>query len=170
MKIEWKTEQLWRGCILGGIAHAIIVSHYPSIANEQSWDGLNYSIQDSAGQRGTLSFKEDYCVVSFRNDNSERISENLNAEKYFQGAPKEIIELASSEALQYLLDEIDEETRPFITTAFWGREELYSNDIFEDMLVNGGELLKFQVMDIESAINIWKDFYDMNENQITLNY
>lgn len=167
-KIEWDIEQLWKGCVLAGIAHAIMVSYYPEMSNEQSWDDLNYSVQDSMGQRGTISFKENYCVAVFRNDNSERINKALRAEEYFQGASKEIIELANIETLQYLLDEVEGETRPFITTAFWGKDELYSNDSFENMLVNGGNLLRYQVLDTEKAIGAWKETYDMNVEQIQL--
>ena len=167
-KINWNIEQLWNGCILAGLAHAIAVARYPFIANEQSWDGLNYSVQDSAGQRGTISFQDGYCVAAFRNDNSERIKERLTAENYFQGAAKEVIALAKTETLQYLLDEVDGEIRPFITTAFWGKNELYTNDTILNMLINGGDLLKSQIMYFKEAIGVWKKSYNMNEDQIQL--
>ena len=175
-KLDWTVEQLWRGCVLAGLANAITISKYPMLAHEQSWDGYNYSVQDSAGQRGTISFVDGCadgcmngnCVAAFRNENSERIADLGLAENYFQGAPSEIIELANAEALQYLLDEVDGEVRPFITTAFWGKDELYSNDTFEDMLVNGGELLEKQSMDIDDAIDAWQDYLEMNDEQIEL--
>ena len=167
-RINWNAAQLWRGCVLAGIAHAITVAKYPLTSNEHSWDGWNYSVQDSAGQRGTVSFKNGCCVAAFRNDNSDRIYKVLKAEQYFKGAPKEIIELANSEALQYLLDEIEGETRPYITTAFWGKEKLYSNDSFEEILINGGNLLEYHVLDIEMVIESWKERYDMDNGQICL--
>ena len=46
---------LWKGCILASIAHAIMVSHYPLSACEHSWEGNNYSFQDMSGIRGTIS-------------------------------------------------------------------------------------------------------------------
>ena len=33
IKLDWSIEQLQNGCILAGIAHAIMVAHYPEISN-----------------------------------------------------------------------------------------------------------------------------------------
>lgn len=48
-ELNWSIDQIWRGCTLAAIAHAIMVAHYPMFSNEHSWDGFNYSLQDSAG-------------------------------------------------------------------------------------------------------------------------
>lgn len=96
-EIKWRKEQLWEGCLLASIAHAIMVAHYPEQANEHSWDGMNYSIQDSSGTRGTVTFCSEYFVAAFRNEDSERVSHINNikqAKEYFEGSPKEIINLA----------------------------------------------------------------------------
>lgn len=166
--LEWNRQQLWNGCILAGIAHAIMVGEYPMMANEQSWDELNYSVQDSAGQRGTVSFKDDCCVAVFRNDNSKRMSDSIDVMQYFEGADERIIQLANEEALQYLLDEVDGKVKPVITTAFWGRENLITNDLIEVMLENGVNLLKAQVCEIPVAVQYWKDIYQMNDNQVKM--
>ena len=118
LEVKWNSEQLWKGCILAGIAHAIMVAKYPSIDNEHSWDGCNYSIQDSAGQRGTISFVDGFCIAAFRNDNSKRVSDFMNFNAYFNGASEEVVKLALEETLQYLLEEVGENTVPVITTAF----------------------------------------------------
>lgn len=168
MTLEWNRQQLWDGCLLAGIAHAIMVGEYPIMANEHSWDGLNYSVQDSSGQRGTVSFKDDCCVAAFRNDNSKRMSDSIDIKKYFKGADALIVQLANEEALQYLLDEVNGEVKPVITTAFWGRENLITNDTIEGMMENGGNLLEAQVCGIPAAVQYWKDIYKMNDNQIKL--
>lgn len=50
-----------------------------------------------------------------------------DAMNYFKGAPETIIELAKKEALQYVLADVDGETKPYITVAFWGTwDALYS--------------------------------------------
>ncbi|SFH40308.1 hypothetical protein SAMN04487776_1133 [Priestia megaterium] len=72
-------SQIWQGCMLSSIAHAISVAQYPEFANEQSWDGDNYSMQDSQGGRGTITFNQHYCVAAFRDDNSSRIDKHKNA-------------------------------------------------------------------------------------------
>lgn len=169
IRLNCSTTQLWNGCILAGIAHAIMVGEYPFMANEQSWDGLNYSVQDSCGQRGTISFRDNYCVAAFRNDNSVRMKAPMNLEKFFEGADDFIVRLAHEEALQYLLlDDRDGKVVPVITTAFWGKKELMANDTLEDLLNNGGALIENQLCDITEAVERWKETYEMNDEQINL--
>ncbi|MCE5172359.1 hypothetical protein LQV63_24080 [Paenibacillus profundus] len=168
-KITWNREKLWQGCVLASIAHAINVAHYPEFAHEQSWDGFNYSVQDSSGTRGTITFHPSYLAAAFRNDNSERVSEYNNALEYFKDSPEEVKELAADETLQYLLEDIHGETVPVITTAFWGDGEgIYSQDEFDEMIDNGGVLLERQAMDIEAAINEWQEDSEMSKVQINL--
>lgn len=167
-KLEWNREQLWSGCILAGIAHAIMVGEYPMMSNEHSWDGLNYSVQDSSGQRGTVSFRGGNCVAAFRNENSVRMNTFIESNLYFAGADEDIIRLANEEALQYLLDEVAGEVKPVITTAFWGKDILMTNDTLLEMITNGGDLLKNIVSNVPTAIQYWKDAYGMNNRQISL--
>ncbi|PFH80339.1 hypothetical protein [Bacillus sp. AFS088145] len=168
-KLNWDRNQLWKGCILASIAHAIMVAHYPDISHEQSWDGFNYSVQDSSGTRGTITFHPNFLVGAFRNDHSERAIKYKNAIEYFMGAPEKSKEVASEEALLYLLDEIDGKTVPVITTAFWGNlDEVYSHDTYEDFIENGGFLIERQIDNMESVINEWKEEYEMSETQIVL--
>jgi hypothetical protein len=37
-------NNIWNGCILASIAHAIMVAQYPELSYEHSWDGENYNI------------------------------------------------------------------------------------------------------------------------------
>ncbi|MDD2377025.1 MAG: hypothetical protein PHD15_05735 [Clostridia bacterium] len=171
-EIKWKKEQLKRGCILSSIAHAIMITRYPDLVNEHSWDGINYNIQDSAGTRGTITFDLEYCIAAFRMDSSKRInsSEKIKqSNEYFIGAPNKIIELAESETLQYLLENVNGVPIPIITTAFWSEgEKLFTVDSFNDMYENGGFLLKRQLMDVDKAIESWKEYYDMSARQSEL--
>jgi hypothetical protein len=168
-RINWERKQLWEGCILASIAHAIMVANYLELSNEQSWDGINYNVQDSSGTGGTITFHPNYLVGAFRNDYSERVSENRVALDFFKDAPQEVNVLASNETLQYLLDEIDGDAVPVITTAFWGNKDgFYSNDNFEDFIENGGFLIERQATDIEASIKEWKEGYEMSESQINL--
>ena len=163
---------IWRGCILACIAHAIMVAHYPELSHEHSWDGINYCVQNSAGIRGTVSFKNNYCVAAFRNDNSGRRINTFGytyASDYFKNANAEIVELAETETLQYLLDYVDGQPKPVITAGFWGYESLlFSIDDYDEMLRNGGCLLDRQMMDVEQAISSWKVYYGMSEQQLCL--
>lgn len=168
-KIKWERNKLWQGCILASIAHAIMVAHYPDFANEHSWDGINYSIQDTEGARGTITFHPQYCIAAFRDDNSERANIVRKASEYFKGASQEVLAIAESEALQYLLDSVDGKTLPIITSAFWEEgHRFYSSDKYDDMYKHGGFLLSRQTMELKDSVEAWKEYYDMTDEQCEL--
>lgn len=170
-KFSFGKEKLWKGCMVASIAHAIMVAHYPETSNEHSWDGMNYSVQDSEGARGTITFSKKFYVGALRDDNSERIGEEklFDYNSYFKNTPHNIFKLAQQEALQYLLEDVNENIKPLITTAIWGNEtETFSNDSFEDMKNNGGFLIERQTMELEDAFSSWKEYYEMTPQQYDL--
>ncbi|NDI36670.1 hypothetical protein EPK97_18285 [Chengkuizengella sediminis] len=163
----WSYNQLWNGCILASIAHSIMVAHYPYLSNEHSWDEFNYNFQNSEGVRGTVTFQNNFLVAAFRND--ETVPRKFTSMDFFQGAPDKIIKIAETETLQYLLESINGEDMPLITTAIWGFEnKVFSLDTFDIMIRNGGGLLERQVMEVQKAIESWEEYYEMTEEQTTL--
>ena len=164
-KLNFTKEQLYNGCLLAGVVHAIMNAHFPFLSSECSWDGKNYSRHNGSGDYGTISFSDSICVGAFRNhEKSERLFENeRKAADYFEGA--DIIEFAENEALQYLLLDIDGVTGPVITTAFWGsNDEIYSKDNFDDFMSSGGDLIKAELMDTKQAFEYFADDYDCDIN------
>jgi hypothetical protein len=131
---------------------------------------MNYSVQDSSGSRGTISFADGYCVGVFRNEKTERAYKNFKpAIEYLQNVPENILKLAEKEALQYVLDDIEGKEQPVITTAFWGNTDgMFSNDSFDDFLSYGGKLLEIEAMDTESAIIELAGNYEFSVNEIVL--
>ncbi|OFD71036.1 hypothetical protein BWGOE8_49770 [Bacillus mycoides] len=145
------------------------MAHYPDFSHESSWDGFNYSVQDSQGGRGTITFHPKYTIVCLQDVNSERIEEWIDAANYFEGAPSKVVDIAKEEALQYVLEEVEGETVPFITTAFWIDDNgAYSIDSFEEMGEHGGFLLEIPLLDTESAIERLEEEYELTEEQIEL--
>ena len=59
------------------------VAHAPDFAHESSWDGINYSMQDSQGGQGTITFHPKYTIVCLQDVNSERIDDWIDAKKLF---------------------------------------------------------------------------------------
>lgn len=169
-ELNWNKEQLWQGCILASLAHAIMVAHYPYTANEQSWDGLNYSVQDSSGARGTITFSSDYVVAAFREDNSERLKDSsMRASLFLEGAPIEVVQIAKNETLEYLLENIQGSVKPSITSLLWGTDHVcFSVDTQDSLFEEGGHLLEYQVLDFEEALEAWKEYYDMSSEQCGL--
>ncbi|GIO29018.1 MULTISPECIES: hypothetical protein [Paenibacillus] len=162
-------KSLWNGCILASIAHAIMVAHYPELSYEHSWDGINYCVVDGSGGRGTITFKDKYCVGAFRNDNVTR-TEFSSAIDFYTGAPHDVLELSEYETLEYLLEERDDgKSSPSITTAFWADDDkIFSNDNIVRLIQNGGYLLEKQLMEYDSAVESWRDYYEMTNVQVDL--
>ena len=168
-QLNWRKQDIWEGCMLAAIAHAIMVAHFPDLSHEHSWDGINYSTQDSGGLRGTVSFESNVIVAAFRNETLDQRKDIVPAEKYFQGAPTEILDLANKETLQYLLDEVDGEVKPRITAAFWGSSgHIYTVITEQKLIENGVSLLEYQLMQTDHAMEAWQQYYDMSNGQYGL--
>jgi predicted DNA-binding WGR domain protein len=176
-KIDWTIDQLYKGCILASIANAISAAKFPLFSYEHSWDGINYSANNTSGMRGTVTFQGDYCVAAFRNEKCDRIGER-ESHTFVDYIPKEIkndvIDIAIEHTLQYLLVGFKEKngskyTAPVITAFLCGKNnELFTEEPFEDFLENGGELLARQAMDTESAIEEWAEQCEMSPTQVKL--
>ncbi|WP_336047143.1 hypothetical protein [Solibacillus ferritrahens] len=162
-------NNLWNGCILASVAHAIMVAQYPELSYEHSWDNGNYNVLDSSGGRGTITFTDKYVVGAFRNDNVTR-NDIPTALDFFTGAPKDVLELAKNETLEYLLEE-DEDgtTSPSITTSFWGdNNTIASIDNIVRIVQCGGYIIERQFMEYDTAVESWRDYYEMTNEQVKL--
>ena len=52
---------------------------------------------------------------------------------------------------------------------FWAiGDEVYANSNFNDIIQNGGYILKYQLQQSKDAIISWREYYDMNEEQVGL--
>ena len=163
--------QLFSGCLLGSIAHAIMTNIYPLFAYEQSWDGNNYSKQLER-YRMTISFEESFCVGGIRNESlpkwyGEEIYDVLRKHQ----CPAEAIALLKKETLEYLLDYKDDSIMPIVSSMFWCNHE---NMIFISAHPNSIEqdysALSIYSLSIEQQIAYWKAYYDdtMNADHILL--
>nr|WP_317356425.1 hypothetical protein [uncultured Tyzzerella sp.] len=174
-RLEIDLIKLMEGCFLFSIVHAIMVSKYPMLSFEHSWDNFNYNIQDISGKRETITFYNNYCVAAFRNEESYRMKDVINnceyLEKYFYNCEVDIFKLAKNETLQYLLDDTNYGIYPCITSTFWGKfddNKVYSNDVINDIFFNGGDLIKDHLLNYNDIISKLISKYNMNNNQIIL--
>jgi hypothetical protein len=172
-RLDSSPTELWRGCVLATIAHAIFTVHSPELANEQSWDGVNYSIQDSQGSLGTVTFAKVGTVAAFFDSHSRR-SPFSSEEEYDLSArlaemPADLSALAESEALQYLIQEYHGTDVPVITTVFWSEAgQLVAAEPWQDVFSNGGHLVRTQLQAIDKAIDVWRAHYALTAAQVEL--
>ena len=168
-----ESSVLWPGCILGSIVHAVMMTRYPDLANEQSWDGANYCIQDSMGSRGTISFSgADFVGVLFDKESARnplRSDRDYDVNRFLKGIPPHLERLAHDEALQYVLDNYRGKVIPIITAAFWSEgTRMAAAEPWNEVFVNGARLLKLQLIDTRVALEQWRTDYEMSASQTQL--
>jgi hypothetical protein len=170
------SARLWRGVVVGTIAHAIWVAPGRSLTVLQQWDGPNYTLNDVSGARGTITFAGERVVAAFRDEHClhraappRRSEGQYAAEYYFAGAPADVLTLARNEALQYLFDDWQGEPQPVITAAFWSEGSmLTAMEPWTAVVEHGAHLLETQLLPIEEAILAWEVGYELSSEQVGL--
>lgn len=161
--------ELFRGCLLASLAHAIMTNVYPDLSYEQSWDGDNYSMQDESGLRGTITFEKNYCVGAIRNENSELIFYEKAVMDLMKDFPNKVTHKAYEESLQYLLLEENGIASPHVTSVFWADDNgIYCSQENKDNWKKDIVLLNKILIPKEVAISEWKEYYDMDSNALEL--
>lgn len=157
---------LYQSCLLGSIAHAIMVTRFPELDYEQAWDGQNFTINDGQSTRFTVSFDGDSCIGAGRDESVGHSFFSKDVMKLIADASPDLKKLATMEAFQYLLDEKDGRQDVSITCAFWGYPDgLYAMMSNEDFLKNGGRILSPFFQEYQKSINYWKKYYSMESVQ-----
>ena len=161
-------DVLYNGCLIASIAHAIMTNAYPELSYEQSWDGMNYSIQDSSGARGTISFSSDYCVGAVRNDRGILFigEETL---RLMKGFPDAVLQKAKADTLEYLLLGKHGVIQPCVTSMFWAdNNSIRYNREFADTFKVDFKLFENMILPKDEAIAKWRAYYKMDSNAIIL--
>ncbi|NJL33334.1 MAG: hypothetical protein HC893_05080 [Chloroflexaceae bacterium] len=166
-------SQLWSGVVLSTIAHAIWVFADPTLSYEKSWDGKNYSVQNSMGARGTITFSDEKVVGVFFDENSPRnpfrLRSKYNLLDFFRGSHSELLDLAQNETLQYLLGEYNGELIPLITSAFWNEGEfLTAAEPWSDVILHGAHLIRTETLNTSDALTILQGDYEFSLPQVNL--
>lgn len=167
---------LWPNLILASIAHALFVTRVPFLANEQSWDGMNYNVQNNQRSRGTIAFanNKDCFVGVFFLDTSER---NPLTHGVLTTSPAFVRDLPNSleplyqEALKYVLQDVGGRSVPVITSAFWSDPDsvlISSGEPWHEVIHNGASLIDKQLLPIEASLVAWTNEFEFRPTEINL--
>ena len=163
-----KTD-IFRGSLIASIMHAIMTNKYPDLSYEQSWDESNYSIQNSSGLRGTITFCSEFCIGAIRNDNYSVTNSEYEIQQYMNGFPLNVIQKANEETLQYLLLNKNGIIVPCVTSVFWADENnIHFEKRFIENIKRDFSLLEDILLPEEEAIDKWINYYEMNSDAIQL--
>lgn len=170
---EFSKTNLWQGSVLGTIAYAVWVMRHPDFSHEQSWDGINYNVQNTMGAYGTVTFTTQGVVAAFFDSHSPKSpfqsGSSYDLALFLHGMPEELLSLAQEETLQYLLQEYEGSDIPVITAAFWSQDDnLIAAEPWQEVLTNGAHLIQTQLLDVESAIIQWQINYNFSVSQVDL--
>jgi hypothetical protein len=173
IRSDFSPAELWQGCVLATIAHAIFTAGHPELANEQSWDGFSYNIQDSQGSLGTITFAEEGTVGAFFDSHSSRnpfsSGEPYDMNSRLVEMPADLRALAEHEALQYLIQDYNGADVPLITTAFWSEGDfLAAAEPWADVFSNGAHLVQTQLRRTDESIGVWRSHYGLTSSQVGL--
>jgi hypothetical protein len=171
-------EDLWKGSMLGSIAHAIAVARFPDLESEQSWQKSSYSVQDGMGSRGTVCFELDdrrfpiRCIGAFLGFRSERrkLEHGIPRDPhvYLAGMTGSLLSTAER-SFRYLLDEFNGQVLPWVTAAMWSEGgPLESQDAWETFRQHGGHLIERQVQPVEAALRQWEWAYKLSGEEASL--
>ncbi len=162
-------EIVLKGCLIASLSHAIMTNIYPEFSYEQSWDGINYSIQDSQGLRGTITFVDDYCVGAIRNEIAVNFDKANFATEIFRFFPQKIIDVAEQETLQYLLIRKNGSVFPFATSVFWADNNGF-HFVEENLKYLQQDITLFRkiFLTTDDAVKEWQLYYDMDNNAVKL--
>ncbi len=162
-------NDIYIGCLIASISHAIMTNVYPELSYEQSWDGANYSIQNSSGMRGTITFENDFCVGAIRNEMSTSIVGGEYIQECMRNFPQKVVRKAYEETLQYLLMEKKGIVAPYVTSVFWADcNSLHYEEKYIDYIKEDFALLENIVLSPKMAIKRWKEYYDMDSKVVEL--
>lgn len=161
-------EELYRGCLLGSIAHAIMTNVYPDFSYEQSWDDYNYSFIKDDGILGTISFKNGKLVGAIRNDN-DIVYCGRKADKLINSFPSELKELAVQEAFQYMLVDINGKAMPCVSFAFYcDKSGFFTSEKNKEIINSFLAVLHPLMMSLDESIKYWAEYYEMDQSAIDL--
>jgi len=171
--LGFNPKQLRKGAIMGTIAHAIWVADDPLVAALQAWDGPHYLLNDVSGTIATITFGESGVIGVFFDAKSARnpiaSSGPYSTDRYLEGMPDDLMLLAKKHTLQFMLQEYQGKEVPVVTAALWSKEgELVAVEPWEDVLENGGHIIRLQLKDDETALGEWQDNYALSGEQVGL--
>ena len=153
-------DYLLHGCLLSSIAHAIMTNVYPDLSYEQSWSANNYSVVCEDGSRGTITFLDEFCIGAIRNEKSNVFYGAEQILKLFKGFPKEIVEIAQSDTLQFMLDYHEGASVPFVTSVFWcDHNGIHLTEDTITPLTLEFSLFRACVLHESDALNLYKEYY-----------
>jgi hypothetical protein len=165
---------VWRGAILGGLAHAVMAAENSFYADSRYWAGQDYVATNQQGLYGTVSIEGSLMIATFFDRESDRspylAGKNHDIDRLFQGCP--VCHRCLLETRANLAPDLLGDGTRCATAAFWDDEEddeecVTAVDPWEVVLNEGARLIRIELIeDIEEALSEWQVDMDMKQEQV----
>lgn len=141
---------------------------------EQSWEDNNYSISNTGGTFGTISFtgSKELIGVAFskespRNPFSINQKNDYTYKSFLTEVPENLYKIAVKECLQYMIQDYKGENTPIITSIFWGNDlNIFVNEKWEEALKNGLFIYHTHLQPFEKSLLQWQSYYELTDADI----
>jgi hypothetical protein len=175
----FRPDLFWPGCLLASIAHAVFAVRAPFLAHEHSWDGKNYSVQDTQGSHGTVAFGDDrshFVAVMYSLEN-DRYRSNVGPDLAEAGMQTLLANIPDGlkglrdEALRYIMQDVQGVPMPVLTSAFWSDLEtplVTACEPWRDVVKQGAEIFQKQFSAPSVALALWASDCDFDEKEVAL--
>ncbi len=158
-------DLLYNYCLLRSIAYATSNAICSDLNYESSWEEFNYSMNDTCGSMGTITFKDNMVFGAFRNDSMGEIEDLEGA---LEEVPAELREIARTYTLQYLLFKGEnDEVAPSVSTILWAVEDkIYILHNQEEFYELGGGFLEYMTEGFEAYTEAVEEYFEFSESQL----
>ncbi len=144
-------DRLWQGCLLGGIANALMTAKSSAYDGVRLWIENQYSVDPYTGMNGMIVYEggwrtsSGYLVGLFYDSecDTEKIASSAGyLDGVLGGMPPHLQDVAIATIDKYMLDDDDPST-PLVTVAFWSNNEqqVTSNVSWDHALLRGARLI-----------------------------
>lgn len=171
---KYNFSQIKQNCYLGYISQAVWLISSKIKLLEQSWDNNNYSISNTGGTFGTISFTEskEFIGVAFskespRNPFSISQKNDYSYKPFLNEVPENLYKIAVKECLQYMIHDYKGKNIPIITSVFWGNDlNTFVNEKWADALNNGLFIYHNHFLPFEKSLLQWQSYYELTDTDI----
>lgn len=169
-----RADNLKRGAILGAIANSVMVLECPEYEYFRTWDGNNYVVSPTDGNRGAITFEANAIVGLFFDPHSKYnplgANRSFDVTLFLRGMQEDHRRVAEQVTMRYFIQDYQGTSMPIITSAFWDEHgQLAGAESWNSIFQNGARIVQIELMvDLDEALEEWQDAYQMSKPQLEM--
>lgn len=170
-RLDITISQLFQGCIVSSIAHAVWSKKYPFAKYWLYWEDNNCHFNDTQGNLATITFQKKGVVGAiFRKEfiPEESLKDYKNfLDRILAEIPSNLRLIVKEETLQYFIQYFKGKEIPLISDIIWSSDD-FLNSYLDKKQWNKIwlKLLDKQLLDFNESLLSCKTNYNLNPNEL----